>query len=763
MTASSSESPGTASIAVPFVGLRPFDVGDQRWFFGRVRETAALVGGVRDHRFTAVIGASGSGKSSLVRAGVIPVLVGEGWRPVVTTPGAEPIARLAKRLAAAAATEEDPLGEARRYRFDASLRASCFGLAEIASGFPPENELRVLVVDQFEELFRYGEEARGGTAAAMREEARAFVELLLTAAAAAGRLNIVITMRSDFFGNCAAYPGLAEAVSRSQYLVPVPGRDQLEEAIRRPIDAAGATIDGALVQRLLIDVEEETDKLPLLQHTLRRLWESAAGASRHLGESEYAAVGGLAGSIDVQASRIAERLEGDTEHPGDGATLKQLMQALTDFDTHGRATRRPQKRSALIELLADGNPARSNAVTASLDRAMEPLRAEDTSFLRIGLEESDPVVDIGHEALIRSWRRLSGPDRDFASGWLREEARDGLNYRYIRQHVLSSPGQPLSGSPISWWGARNPTGKWAERYGGDFDRISAAVYQAAPELRPLPVAGPLPAPDTDVSVGLSGATAESKAGSVVGDMVTGIFETVLEVGRPATYQWWRTGLKRALSVASVRTRGGSRIASGFLLRAGDLGLEPGEELLVLTCFHAISDQMPYAIRPEDAEVVFEAVDPDRTYTVKQIVWSSPVDRHDASLLRLEPLVTGVEPLPIAPALPVLDGNARVYIIGHPGGRDLAFSFADNELLDHEGPPAGHPQISGVVRIHYRAPTEGGSGGSPVFNSRLWQVIAMHHKGGKIGMPRLNGKEGTYGANEGIGIQSIVAAIKGGLN
>lgn len=94
-----------------------------------------------------------------------------------------------------------------------------------------------------------------------------------------------------------------------------------------------------------------------------------------------------------------------------------------------------------------------------------------------------------------------------------------------------------------------------------------------------------------------------------------------------------------------------------------------------------------------------------------------------------------------------------------GGRDLSFSFQDNELLDHEGPPAGRPQIPGVCRLHYRAPTEGGSTGSPVFNARLWQVIAMHHKGGKIGMPRLNGKPGTYGANEGISIQSIIDAIR----
>jgi Trypsin-like peptidase domain len=93
------------------------------------------------------------------------------------------------------------------------------------------------------------------------------------------------------------------------------------------------------------------------------------------------------------------------------------------------------------------------------------------------------------------------------------------------------------------------------------------------------------------------------------------------------------------------------------------------------------------------------------------------------------------------------------------GRDLAFSFQDNELLDHEGPPAGRPQIPGVCRVHYRAPTEGGSSGSPVFNARLWEVIALHHKGGKIGMPKLNGQEGSYAANEGISMLSVKEGVR----
>lgn len=242
----------------------------------------------------------------------------------------------------------------------------------------------------------------------------------------------------------------------------------------------------------------------------------------------------------------------------------------------------------------------------------------------------------------------------------------------------------------------------------------------------------------------------------------GRLEAILGTYGAQTYQWWKTGIERARSVASIRHKvEGGRTGTGFLVRAKDLGLEPADELLVLTNFHVVNEfGASQALRPEDAEIVFEAVEPGTAFQITQIVWSSPDDRFDASLLRLATPVAGIAPLPIAAALPVLEESACVYVIGHPGGRDLAFSFQDNELLDHEGPPVGQPQIPGVCRLHYRAPTEGGSSGSPVFNSRLWQVIALHHKGGKLGMPKLNGKTGTYGANEGISMQSIVAAIKG---
>ena len=213
----------------------------------------------------------------------------------------------------------------------------------------------------------------------------------------------------------------------------------------------------------------------------------------------------------------------------------------------------------------------------------------------------------------------------------------------------------------------------------------------------------------------------------------------------------------ALAVASFSLSATGRFGSGFLVRGGDLAPALGDELLVLTNFHVINAQgAEDAQTPDGVEVAFEAADPVARLAVSEIVWSSPVGRHDASLVRLSAQPVGITPMPLAPALPLLGQGGRVYVIGYPGGRDLSVSLQDNELLDHEGPSAGTPSDPEVVRVHYRTPTEPGSSGSPVFNQSGWQVIGLHHMGGDL-MARLNGRAGTYPANEGIWIRSIAAA------
>src|SRR5262245_59802728 len=143
----------------PFVGLRAFETSDANWFFGRDRETSALVLKLQSAGFTAVVGPSGSGKSSLVRAGAVPVLRSKGFKEIITKPVSHPITRLARALASA--NPDRHLAEARHFRFDTALRASAFGLVKLIDALEVDAQRILLVVDQFEELFRYGDEEGG--------------------------------------------------------------------------------------------------------------------------------------------------------------------------------------------------------------------------------------------------------------------------------------------------------------------------------------------------------------------------------------------------------------------------------------------------------------------------------------------------------------------------------------------------------------------------------------------------------------------------
>jgi hypothetical protein len=247
----------------------------------------------------------------------------------------------------------------------------------------------------------------------------------------------------------------------------------------------------------------------------------------------------------------------------------------------------------------------------------------------------------------------------------------------------------------------------------------------------------------------------------------GAFERILGDTGVQTYTWLQTGLERALAVAMVRQGDGRCIGTGFLVRGGDLDPRLGDERLLLTNAHVVSDDPADQGAPSDTvSVTFEARDAAAgsrvAHRVAGTAFHSPPERLDATLLRLQPPIGDMAPCPLATRLPAVgEGEEqRVYVIGHPEGRELAFSLQDNRLLDHEGPPHGVPSLPGRVLLHYRAPTEPGSSGSPVFEQGNWTVVGVHHAGGDF-LRRLNGAPGTYAANEGVWIQSIAAAVRSG--
>jgi hypothetical protein len=278
----------------PFIGLRPFEYSDRKYFFGRDDELDVLELQLKQNRFVAVLGRSGCGKSSLISAGLRPRLeqvADHRWCWIEMRPREAPIRELALGLAGLTGETGD-LSEAWADRFERVLAKSTFGIGEAVALIPALRESEgsrvLLFVDQFEELFRFANLGYEHsldllTAAERRDEATKFVRLLLTAMKSPRLpIHIIVSIRSDFIGDCARFHGLPEVISRSQFLVPDMTRDQREDVIRKPVQLAGGQIDPGLVQRALNDTNEDPDQLPNLQRAMMSCWERAL----HRGKQE---------------------------------------------------------------------------------------------------------------------------------------------------------------------------------------------------------------------------------------------------------------------------------------------------------------------------------------------------------------------------------------------------------------------------------------------------------------------------------------------
>ena len=340
----------------PYPGLRAFRRNETDLFFGRESCVDQMIDRLGAERFLAVLGASGSGKSSLVRTGLVEGLelgflpsAGSDWRIVETRPGGAPMRNLARALLPKHANEHEiDLLRAFLLRGPRSIVAWREDV-HMAAG---ENLL--LLVDQFEELFRYNTYAD-------RQFAEQFVSLLLESArTATARIYVVLTMRSEYLGACALIDGLAEAMNWGQYLTPRMTREECRAAIEGPAGVCGFSIEPALVTRLLNDLSEfapwdeqasdkssqinrllrRADQLPLLQHALNRMWMRAAKGDGEvmLTLSDYVAIGGLQGAIDLQADEIIAGL-GTARL----AITEKVFRALTDGQTVASAVRKPTR------------------------------------------------------------------------------------------------------------------------------------------------------------------------------------------------------------------------------------------------------------------------------------------------------------------------------------------------------------------------------------------------------------------------------------
>jgi len=480
----------------PFPGLRPYNKDERTLFFGRNEPASELIRRLGASRFLAVVGVSGSGKSSLVKCGVLPALhggflssAGARWRVATSTPGNDPIGNLARALSDAGITslgESGIAGPAQATFIETVLRRGALGAVEAVRYARLEGDESVLVViDQFEQLFRFESSM---VAERPADEAAAFVKLLLEAASSDAGIYVMLTMRSDFLGECTRFRNLPCAINSGLYLIPRLTRSQLRQTIEGPVAVATGKKDmiaPRLVQRLLNDVGDDPLQLPILQHALMRTWDEWAETgdpSEPIDLRQYDEIGRMAHAMEQHALEVMDDPSLRTE---DRQTLTRLIfQALTELGENGRVTRRPSTRDTLCRV--------ANASADDVDAVIEAFRRPGRAFLMppAGKELAGTTpIDISHESLITIWRDLKG--------WVLEEGRWAREYRQLaRQVVESRPlttiqrawlaarkrASRLSGLPLDtaleWRNGANPTGPWAERYGGDFETTMRFLDQS---------------------------------------------------------------------------------------------------------------------------------------------------------------------------------------------------------------------------------------------------------------------------------------------
>jgi hypothetical protein len=473
--------------ANPFPGLRPFEPHESSLFFGREDQVDDLLARLGRRRLVAVVGMSGSGKSSLVRAGLLPALdrgylpsAGSSWHVAIFRPGSDPVANLARGIE----ERRRPGGEAAAEsagEIRALLDASSLGLAAAARRvLQNTGDSLLIVADQFEELFRFGRIAKSDGASAV-ERSAACVDLLLNASRQEDvPVYVVLTMRSDYLGDCAHFAGLPEALNDSQFLVPRMTRAQLKDAIECPVAVGGAQIMPRLVQRLLHEIEEipsgqdesraaqrDQDALPVLQHALMRMWDVSREARERgqpidLQHYEQPSVETLRHALDRHAEEVYRALPTDLHRD----VARRVFQQLTDRDAENREVRRP---TPLAELTAVARRAASGTAAPADDKVIgeviEAFAARGREFVVVNAQQD---VDISHESFIRRWARLhEWLGRESASRRIYTKLADvGAAWEAGRASLYRGPELT---DARRWWDEEAPTQAWANRYDARFE------------------------------------------------------------------------------------------------------------------------------------------------------------------------------------------------------------------------------------------------------------------------------------------------------
>jgi hypothetical protein len=444
----------------PYAGLSSFQENDAGKFFGRNREIAAMVTRIRDRPMMAVVGSSGVGKSSFVRAGLVPALKrsGETWETLVVRPGRAPLDALAALVAPLVGTASNLADELEEQKKLAEkLRKEPGHLGHLLRGRARRDSRRILLfVDQFEELY---------TQIADADERAAFTAVLNAVADdATSPLRVVLSIRSDFLDRIAEDQAFLSEITQGLFFLGPPNREGLRDAIVQPAELAGFRFElPATVEDMLDHLETTPGALPLLQFAAAKLWESRDKARRMLSHQSYAAMGGVGGALASHADRVVQEL-GPTKH----ALVRAILMRLVS----------PERTRAIVPMDELRELSREVGEVQRLVDQMVDARLLVVQTLEGG---KGSTVEIVHESLIVNWPMLRR--------WLDENQDDAVIVDQLRT-AARQWAQKGRSPDLLWRGdTADEAKKFRKRYKGPLGEVEIAfldeiiVYETAVQRR----------------------------------------------------------------------------------------------------------------------------------------------------------------------------------------------------------------------------------------------------------------------------------------
>jgi len=441
----------------PFPGLRPFKQKESHLFFGREDQVCEVLRKLIINKFVGIVGDSGIGKSSFVNCGIFPKLKQDDnetkdmWNIVSFRPGEDPLNEMSNVL-------HSFYSKVGLISSDIDFKTYEAIANTAKESFQKDKRKLLIYIDQFEEIFRFNKDNDEKS-----KKIEHFINIIIKLMRETeDPVSFIITIRSDFIGDCSRYPVFTQAINDSQFLIPQMTRAEKRSAIVGPVEVMGAKIEEELVDTILDSIGDRHDQLPLMQHSLMRTWDhwlTIKVGNEPIGLTSYNAIGGMEKALSVHANEIFNELNEEKKK-----ICERLFKCITEKGVEGRSVRRPTR----IKEIAKISNANKEDIKVVVEHFRKPGRTLLTPASGVELDENS-IIDISHESFMRIWEVLVE--------WLEEEHEAIKEYLRISEaaemHQLGKGGlmkSPELQMALNWQQQNNPSKDWGIRHHKAYDR-----------------------------------------------------------------------------------------------------------------------------------------------------------------------------------------------------------------------------------------------------------------------------------------------------